>query len=525
MRVQVLGPAIVVGHADVQQRDRTVLAALVVRSPMTTDGLAEALWGEEPPSSYRKVIQGSIVRLRRLLGQEAILTIRQGYGLNVPDEEIDVRRFDADVSRARAMMAEGEPANATDLLRATLRLWRGEPFEEVAEWDAAAAEAARLSAVRESAEDLLIEAALAAGHPEEAAALAQPLATAAPYREPRWALWARALYAGGRQAEALDVITRLRRNLDDDLRIDLAPEIAELETAILRQDPSLAVRRAPSARRSRARILAATGAAVILAAAAIAVALLQSDRADEAGATADAIRLGELAEAQEDPAVALNLAAESLARADSPTTRASALETFGNFADLLDTGGPPDTPWPKDAHEATSPDGQTTATAHVSAIQLAVDGRPTHRLVTPTDLPTALAFSPDGRYLAAGMSEVGLPPAGSTVVWDVDTGREVARFDSGEGAVDAHVWAPDGSSIWSLGDDGVHHWDLTRSHALARTADGDPVMFRAGDLRFAIGDPTTGPWIDYACALAGRPLTAVEWREYAGDRPYAPTCR
>jgi hypothetical protein len=214
-----------------------------------------------------------------------------------------------------------------------------------------------------------------------------------------------------------------------------------------------------------------------------------------------------------------------LATADSPIVRARALQTFGNFADLLSTGIPPEAPWPENASVARSPDGRTTATAYAAAVQLAVDDVPTHRLVTPTDHPTALAFSPDGRYLAAGMSELGFPLAGSTIVWDVETGTEVARFDSGEGAVQAHVWAPDGTSVWSLGDDGVHHWDLTRSHALARTGDGDPVMFRAGDTVLAVGDPSTQPWIDYACALAGRPLTPVEWREYAGDRPYAPTCR
>jgi hypothetical protein len=50
-------------------------------------------------------------------------------------------------------------------------------------------------------------------------------------------------------------------------------------------------------------------------------------------------------------------------------------------------------------------------------------------------------------------------------------------------------------------------------------------MFRAGETVLAIGDRSTKPWIDYACALAGRPLTPVEWREYVDDRPYAPTCR
>jgi hypothetical protein len=50
-------------------------------------------------------------------------------------------------------------------------------------------------------------------------------------------------------------------------------------------------------------------------------------------------------------------------------------------------------------------------------------------------------------------------------------------------------------------------------------------MFRAGDVVFSIVDPSVRSWIADACDLAGRPLTPVEWREYVGDRPYAPTCR
>jgi hypothetical protein len=66
---------------------------------------------------------------------------------------------------------------------------------------------------------------------------------------------------------------------------------------------------------------------------------------------------------------------------------------------------------------------------------------------------------------------------------------------------------------------------MTGSHALARTGDGEPVLFRAGDLVLTIGDGSTEQWIDYACTLAGRALTPVEWRRFVGDRSYAPTCR
>jgi hypothetical protein len=241
--------------------------------------------------------------------------------------------------------------------------------------------------------------------------------------------------------------------------------------------------------------------------------------------TTEAVRLGELASTERNPSVALALAAEALSMDDSVAVRARALSTLGNFSDLLSTGVPPAEAWPAESSVAASPDGRTTATAHAAAILLETNGTATHRLVTPTDHPTALTFSSDGRYLAAGMSERGFAPTGSTVVWDVASGAEVAAFDSGDGAVHAHVFAPDGSSIWSNGDDGVHQWDLTASHALVRTAAGDPVAFRAGDLVLAIGDDSVTPWIEYACALAGRPLTAVEWRQHVGDRPYAPTCR
>jgi hypothetical protein len=50
----------------------------------------------------------------------------------------------------------------------------------------------------------------------------------------------RALYASGRQAEALDVYRETRRLLVDELGIEPSPGLHELEQAILRQDPALA---------------------------------------------------------------------------------------------------------------------------------------------------------------------------------------------------------------------------------------------------------------------------------------------
>ena len=54
-----------------------------------------------------------------------------------------------------------------------------------------------------------------------------------------------ALYRAGRQAEALDAYQQARRALVDELGIDPSPALQDLEKAILRQDPSLALAAAP----------------------------------------------------------------------------------------------------------------------------------------------------------------------------------------------------------------------------------------------------------------------------------------
>ncbi|MER7559547.1 BTAD domain-containing putative transcriptional regulator [Nocardioides sp. NPDC126508] len=540
MRIRVLGPMIVAAKDDLRLRDRAVLGVLVVRasSYVTMDELADAVWGENPPATSRKVVQGAVVRLRRELGDGAITTREGGYVLRLRADDLDADRFTTLIDTARSALEAGDPRAALEHTEDALRLWRGDPFPELPDWSPAQAEARRLSGLREAGEDLQVEASLLSGRTTAASALAETLISATPYREGRWALLARAQYAAGRQADALATIQTLRKTLAEDLGIDPSAEITALETAMLRQNPSLDL---PSSVASGRWLFSRTGRVV---AAALAVATIvgvgvgvgvavsqqrRAHRADQQTTAArdgtEAIRLGEAASTRKDPSVAFALAAEALSLDDSEAVRRRVLSTFGNFPDLLSTGVPPAAAWPKTSSTVTSPDGRTRATAHPAAIQLSEDGHPTRRLITPTNDPTALTFSPDGRYLVAGMSEPGFAPSGASVLWDVETGEEVARFDSGEGAVRAHVFAPDGSSLWSLGADGIHQWDLTSSHALVRTHGGDPVMFRAGDLVLSIADASVDSWITHACDLAGRALTPVEWREYVGDRPYAPTCR
>ncbi|MEV5962085.1 BTAD domain-containing putative transcriptional regulator [Kribbella sp. NPDC051952] len=243
-----LGPLTIEGEwRNLARRDRVVLAALAVHpgEVVSAGALADALWGERPPASAAKVIQGCVYRLRKLLGSHAIETSTDGYRLTVPPDQIDSQRFEHAVARAGVLLAAGEAERAAVVLSDVLTLWRGRPFDEVADWDVARIEVARLTELRQLAQESYVESSLRSGGHEGVLGKAQALTAEAPLRERRWALLATAQYQAGRQGEALETLRRLRVVLDNELGLDPSPEIDALEQAILRQDPALVVPSAP----------------------------------------------------------------------------------------------------------------------------------------------------------------------------------------------------------------------------------------------------------------------------------------
>jgi DNA-binding SARP family transcriptional activator/WD40 repeat protein len=245
--VKVLGPAQIEGAAALATRDRRVLAALVVSDGRVcpAERLADALYGDAPPSTWRKVVQGSIVRLRKLLGAAAIDTSAAGYRLTLAVDEIDARSFEQQVDHAEELMAVGDAERAASALGNALTVFRDEPFVDLEDWEPARAEAARLSELRLVAQERLLDALLASGQHRDAASLAASLVEAQPLREQRWVALALAQYRGGRQGEALQSLQRARHVLADELGLDPGPEIVALERSILDQDIALAAPDAP----------------------------------------------------------------------------------------------------------------------------------------------------------------------------------------------------------------------------------------------------------------------------------------
>ena len=242
MGISVLGPLTLDDSGPrLSRRETLVLAALAMAGDesLSADQLSEVVWGDTPPASWHKNLQTCVVRLRKVLGPEAIETTGDGYQLTLPVDAVDARRFEALATRGHELLELGEADRAAYLLAQALALWRGRPYTELEEWEPGSLEASRLSELRLDAQEWWLEASVQAGHHREILAQAQTLANAAPLRERRWELLALAQYRAGRQGEALRTISGVRRRLVDELGIDPGSGLGELEQAILRQDPDL----------------------------------------------------------------------------------------------------------------------------------------------------------------------------------------------------------------------------------------------------------------------------------------------
>lgn len=221
------------------RRQRSVLAVLVAARGRTVaaDTFAEEVWAGEPPPSASSALQAYVSRLRTLLEPErrpreparVIVSSPPGYALALPDEAVDTWQVTSLVRRA----GEADDAAAVGLVDEALGLWVDEPFAEFADEPWARDEVARLVGLRAHAVELRAAAALRLGRVAETVADLDLHVRRHPLRESGVALHARALYAAGRQADALAAIGDLRRRLDDELGVRPGPEVAALEVDVL----------------------------------------------------------------------------------------------------------------------------------------------------------------------------------------------------------------------------------------------------------------------------------------------------
>src|SRR5580704_16230107 len=217
-------------------RLRSLLIRLAISdgSPVPVDTLAADLWPDGGPADAANALQALVSRLRAVAGKDIVEYGPTGYRLAVSSDEIDAWAFERLVRAARAATDGGDSGAGADALRQALRMWRGPALADVADAPFATPAIARLSELRLAAAEDRIEADLALGRGAELVPEVEQLATEHPLRERLRGQLMRALYAAGRQADALAVFDDTRRTLASTLGIDPSPGLAEVHLAVLR---------------------------------------------------------------------------------------------------------------------------------------------------------------------------------------------------------------------------------------------------------------------------------------------------
>ncbi len=235
------------------RKQRALLAALALSGghAVPVDTIVDLLWRDAPPPAVGATLQTYVAGLRRALEPQrerrapatVLVTVGAGYALRVPADALDATRFErlvvAQHHRLPNEVSAGGLEEVAARLDEALALWRGEPYAELDDAPAAVAERTRLGELRLLALEDRAAAGLARGHHSTVAADLEALTAAHPLRERLWALRAVALTRAHRQADALEVLREVRELLADELGLEPGAELRDLQSAILRQDPSL----------------------------------------------------------------------------------------------------------------------------------------------------------------------------------------------------------------------------------------------------------------------------------------------
>lgn len=208
--------------------------------------LLEELWDDRPPRSAKTTLQTYVYQLRKLLDassaahpadsppQTALLTRQSGYELSLgAGDEIDARRFENLLSRAKVMQSEGLLDDAGAALREALALWRGTVLDDAEVGPVLGAAVIRLQEAHQEALELRLDLDLQLGRHRELISELSSLVRKHPGHEGFVSKLMVALVRAGRRSDALDVYRKTRAELVNGLGLEPSIETQRLHEAIL----------------------------------------------------------------------------------------------------------------------------------------------------------------------------------------------------------------------------------------------------------------------------------------------------
>jgi DNA-binding SARP family transcriptional activator/predicted ATPase len=208
------------------------------------DEIAEVIWPNGPPTSYRKAIQVAVFKLRTAINPhrqidggdvDLLIAHRDSYELRCSPDDIDATHFEQNVRSGMQQLARGDVDIARTSLQHAAATW-AEPFGgEDAPFLTGWVE--HLRASRRVAASAILEIDVRLGR-EDIESLSLAIAEE-PYDERRWGMLMIALYRRGRQAEALQTFRDARQLLGEELGLEPGPYLRQIEQEILLQEGSL----------------------------------------------------------------------------------------------------------------------------------------------------------------------------------------------------------------------------------------------------------------------------------------------
>lgn len=241
LEFRLLGPLEVVGDDGLLplggMRQRALLAALLLRAGQVvpTERLVDDMWGDAAPRTATTSLQNAVAALRKLLGPDVLETRSPGYVLRIDAKQVDSARFEQLLGDARSAL----PAERALLLRQALGLWRGPALADLAFDEFVQPEIRRLEELRLVAREERVAADLELGRHADLVAELEAIVAEQPLRERPRELLMTALFCSGREAEALDAYQGARRAFVDELGLEPGKRLQELQSRILRQDPTI----------------------------------------------------------------------------------------------------------------------------------------------------------------------------------------------------------------------------------------------------------------------------------------------
>lgn len=245
--VRVLGPVELAIAGELRDvggpRQRALLAALALEpgKAVAPGRLVDLVWPRGRPATAETTLYSYVTRLRGLLGDAGRKVDKRssGYVLEVPPESVDAVRFEHAFDASGLSLREGDAEGAARLLDNALDLWRGSPYDDLADAEGVAPQRERLAAMRIDVLERLAEARLLSGRHREVAPDLRMWVEEHPERPFLTGALMIALYWNGKRSDALSVYASIGERVEEPDADDVRRHLHALHVAVEDHDDVL----------------------------------------------------------------------------------------------------------------------------------------------------------------------------------------------------------------------------------------------------------------------------------------------